>query len=71
MKTDERRGVLLSGARLTAAAALGALATALGLRRQTKLGTGDGYCDRAGRCDGCGVTDACDVFQATHGGPRP
>ena len=49
MRTDERRGVLVSGARLAAAAALGALAATFGLRRQTKLTNGDGYCDRAGR----------------------
>ena len=71
MKTEERRGVLVSGARLAAAAALGALGAFLGLRRQTKLSGDGGYCDRAGRCDGCRVTDRCEVFQATHGGPRP
>jgi len=77
VKTEERRGLLLTTARLTAVAALGALAATLGLRRQTKLGTGDGYCDRAGRCNGCQITAKCDVYQATHGfeatrgGPRP
>ena len=71
MKTDNRRGVLLTGARLAAAAALGALAATFGLRRQTKLGSGDGYCDRAGRCGGCRITSDCDVYQAMNGGPRP
>jgi len=71
VKTDNRRGVLLTGARLAAAAALGALAATLGLRRQTKLGTDDGYCDRAGRCGGCRITADCDVYQAMNGGPRP
>ena len=68
MRTDERRGVLVSGARLAAAAALGALAATFGLRRQTKLTNGDGYCDRAGRCNGCDVTADCDVYLATHQG---
>jgi hypothetical protein len=66
MKNGERRGVLVSGARLAAAAALGALAATFGLRRQTKWTTDGAYCDRAGRCDGCDVTADCDVYQATH-----
>jgi hypothetical protein len=70
VKTDERRGVLVSGARLAAAAALGALGAIFVRRRQTKLTDDGGYCDRAGRCDGCGVTATCDVYQATKGGPR-
>ena len=67
MRTDERRGVLETGARLAAAAALGALGLTLGLRRakDTKVA---GYCDRAGRCGGCSATASCDVFQAMHGG---
>jgi hypothetical protein len=71
VKTGERRGILVSGARLAAAAALGALAATLGLRRQTKRADDGGYCDRAGRCRGCEVTADCDVYQAMHGGPRP
>ena len=69
MKTEERRGILLTGARLTAAAALGALAATLGLRRRTKASKDGGYCDRAGRCGGCRTTANCDVYQETHGGP--
>ncbi len=64
MKTEERRGVL----RLAAAAALGALAATLGLRRGTKDTKNSGYCDRAGRCGGCPVTEGCDVYQAMNGG---
>ena len=71
MRTENRRTVLLTGARLTAVAALGALAAALGLRRKSKGSGAPGYCDRAGRCGGCTTTKSCDAYQAMHGGPRP
>ncbi len=71
MRTEERRKALLTGARLTAAAALGALGAFLGLRRQTKFVADGGYCDRAGRCDGCEITADCDAYQAMNGGSRP
>ena len=63
METEQRRGVL----RLAAAAALGALAATLGLRRGSE-NTEEGYCDYAGRCGGCPVTDDCDVYRDMHGG---
>ena len=63
MKTDSRRRVLRSSARLAIAAALGALATRLLLRHPRRA---EGYCDRAGRCGGCRVTEGCDVYQALH-----
>ena len=69
MKTDERRGILRTGARLAAAAALGALGVTIGLRRRGKDTKEAGYCNRAGRCGGCDVTETCDVFQDMHGGP--
>jgi hypothetical protein len=62
VETEGRRGIL----RLAAAAGLGALAAALGLRRGESVE--EGYCDRAGRCGGCPVTDDCDVYQAIKGG---
>ena len=68
MATEERRRVIEKGARYLVAAALGALALSLGLRRGKKTA---GYCDRAGRCGGCQVTDDCGVYRDTHGGPRP
>ena len=66
--TEERRQILRSGARYLFAAAIGALALTLGLRRREKS---TGYCDRAGRCGGCGITAGCDVYQATHVGRKP
>ena len=71
MKTENRRTVLLTGARLTAVAALGALAATLGLRRGAKGARASGYCDRAGRCGGCPITHDCDAYQALLPGSRP
>ena len=61
MKTDSRRRVLRSTARLAIGAALGALAAKLLLRRPA---AGTGYCDRAGRCGGCTIQAACDTYRA-------
>ena len=71
MMTEDRRQVLITGVRYAAAAALGALAVKLGLRRGTEESRSDGYCDRAGRCGGCEITADCDVYQAMNGGGRP
>ncbi len=63
MASRDRRRALRSVARVVAAAAVGAVALTLGLRRRSKS---TGYCDRAGRCGGCSVTAQCDVYLATH-----
>jgi hypothetical protein len=70
VETEERRRALRAGFRLAAAAALGAVAAVLGLRRSPGGAKDAGYCDRAGRCAGCPVTAKCDAFEAMHGGPE-
>ena len=64
MKTDARRQALRWVARIALAAAIGAVAVTLGLRRRAKS---TGYCHRAGRCGGCSITARCDVYQAIRG----
>ena len=64
MKTDARRQALRWVARFAVAAAIGAVAVTLGLRRRAKS---TGYCHRAGRCGGCSLTPRCDVYQAIRG----
>jgi hypothetical protein len=68
VKTETRREALRTAARGAIAAALGAAAVVLGLRRGRPKTTG--YCDQAGRCGGCPITSDCDVYQAMGGGRR-
>lgn len=68
MATEHRRQVLRGGARLLAAAVLGGVAGALGLRRRGREAPEEGYCHRAGRCGGCETARTCETFQAMHGG---
>ena len=68
MTTETRREVLRTAARGVVAAALGAVAATLGLRRHRSRERG--YCDHAGKCGGCPETSDCDVYEAIGGRPR-
>jgi hypothetical protein len=66
--TETRREILRTAARGVAAAALGAVAATLGLRRGRRRS--EGYCDHAGKCGSCPVTSDCHVVEAIGGGGR-